>query len=44
MAFDVVDSDERIHADNWQDEPSDDDIERQRSRIEADADLEGMYK
>lgn len=44
MAFDPIDRDERIHADNWQDEPSDDDIERQRSRIEADADLEEMYR
>ena len=44
MAFDVVDRDERIHADNWQDEPTEDDIERQRSRIEADADLEEMYE
>ena len=44
MAFDVVDRDERIHADNWQDEPTEDDIELQRSRIEADADLEEMYK
>ena len=44
MAFDVVDRDERIHADNWQDEPTEDDIERQRSRIEAQADLEEMYR
>ena len=43
MAFDVVDRDERIHAD-WQDEPTEDDIERQRSRIEAEADLEEMYR
>jgi hypothetical protein len=43
MAFDVVDRDERIHAD-WQDEPTEDDIERQRSRIETDADLEEMYR
>lgn len=42
MAFDVVDRDERIHADQ-RDEPTGDDIERQRSRIEADADLEEMY-
>ena len=39
-----IDRDERIHADNWQDEPTEDDIERQRSRIEADADLEAMYE
>ena len=43
MVFDVVDRDERIHAD-WQDEPTDDDIERQRSIIEAQADLDEMYK
>jgi len=43
MAFDVVDRDERIHAD-WQDEPTEEDIERQRSFIEAQADLEEMYK
>lgn len=43
MAFDVVDRDERIHADQ-QDEPTEDDIERQRSIIEAQADLEEMYK
>ena len=43
MAFDVVDRDERIHAD-WHDEPTEDDIERQRSIIEAQADLEEMYK
>lgn len=44
MDFDVVDRDERIHADNWQDEATEDDIERQRSIIEAQADLEEMYK
>ena len=44
MAFDVVDRDERIHADSWQDEPTEDDIELQRSRIEAQADLEEMYR
>lgn len=44
MAFDVVDRDERIYADNWQDEPTEDDIERQRSIIEAQADLEEMYR
>ena len=43
-----IDRDERIHADNWQDEPTQDepteeDIERQRSIIEAQADLEEMY-
>ena len=38
-----IDRDERIHADSWQDEPTEEDIERQRSRIEADADLEEMY-
>lgn len=38
-----VDRDERTHADNWQDEPTEEDIERQRSRIEAQADLEEMY-
>ena len=43
MDFDVVDRDERIHADNWQDEPTEEDIERQRSIIEAQADLEEMY-
>lgn len=44
MAFDVVDRDERIHADSWQDEATEDDIERQRSFIEAQADLEEMYR
>ena len=44
MAFDVVDRDERMHADNLQDEPTEEDIERQRSIIEAQADLEEMYK
>lgn len=44
MAFDVVDRDERIHAGNWQDEPTEDDMERERSRIEAEADLEVMYE
>ena len=43
MAFDVVDRDERINAD-WRKEPTEDDIERQRSFIEAQADLEEMYK
>ena len=38
-----IDRDERIHADQ-QDEPTEDDIERQRSIIEAQADLEEMYK
>ena len=38
-----IDQSERIHADNWQDEPSDDDIERQRSFIESQVDLEEMY-
>ena len=38
-----IDRDERIHAD-WQDEQTEDDIERQRSFIEAQADLEEMYK
>ena len=38
-----IDRDERIHSDQ-QDEPTEDEIERQRSRIEADADLEEMYK
>ena len=44
MAFDVIDRDERIHADNWHDEPTEDDIERQRSIIEAQEDLEEMYR
>ena len=44
MAFDVVDRDERIYADNWQDEPTEEDIERQRSIVEAQADLEEMYR
>ena len=44
MSFDPIDRDERIHADSWQDETTEDDIERQRSIIEAQADLEGMYK
>jgi hypothetical protein len=39
-----IDRDERIHADNWQDEPTEEDIERQRSIIEAQADLDEMYK
>lgn len=39
-----IDRDERIHADSWQDEPAEEDIERQRSIIEAQADLEEMYK
>lgn len=39
-----IDRDERIYADNWQDEPTEEDIERQRSIIEAQADLEEMYK
>ena len=43
MSFDPIDRDERIHADQ-QDEPTDDDIERQRSIIEAQADLDEMYK
>ncbi len=43
MNFDPIDRDERIHAGNWQDEPTEDDIERQRSIIEAQADLEEMY-
>lgn len=43
MSFDPIDRDERIHADNWQDEPTEDDIERERSRIEAQAYLEEMY-
>lgn len=43
MDFDVVDRDERINAD-WQDEPTEDNIERQRSIIEAQADLEEMYR
>ena len=43
MKFDPIDQSERIHADNWQDEPKEDDIERQRSVIEAQADLEEMY-
>ena len=43
MTFDVVDRDERIHAD-WREEPTDDDIERQRSVIEAQEDLEEMYR
>ena len=38
-----IDQSERIHADQ-QDEPTEDDIERQRSFIEAQADLEEMYK
>lgn len=38
-----IDRDERIYADNWQDEPTEEDIERQRSIIEAQADLEEMY-
>lgn len=38
-----IDRDERINSD-WQDEPTEDDIERQRSIIEAQADLEEMYK
>lgn len=42
-AFDPIDFYERIHADNWQDEPTEEDIERQRSIIEAQADLEEMY-
>lgn len=49
MAFSIrpfcpIDRDERIHADNWQDEQTEDDIERQRSVIEAQADLEEMYR
>ena len=48
MAFNTrpfcpIDRDERIHADNWHDESTEDDIERQRSIIEAQADLEEMY-
>lgn len=43
MAFDVVDRDERINAD-WREEPTEDDIERQRSIIESQADLEEMYR
>ena len=43
MSFDPIDQAERIHANNWQDEPTEDDIEQQRSRIEAQADLEEMY-
>ena len=42
-AFDPVDFYERIYADNWQDEPTEEDIERQRSIIEAQADLEELY-
>ena len=38
-----IDRDERIRADNWQDEPTEDDIERWRSIIEAQADLEELY-
>lgn len=41
--FDPIDFYERIHADNWQDEPTEEDIERQRSIIEAQADLEELY-
>ena len=44
MAIDPIDLDERINADNWKDEPTEDDIERQRSIIEGQADLEEMYK
>ena len=44
MAFDPVDQSERIHADNWHDEPTEEDIERQRSIIEVQADLEEMYR
>lgn len=49
MAFNArpfcpIDRDERIYADKWQDEPTEGDIERQRSIIEAQADLEEMYK
>ena len=44
MSFDPIDQSERINADKWQDEPTDDDIERQRSIIESQADLEEMYK
>ena len=44
MAFDPVDRDERIHADNWQDEPTEDDIEAQRSVIESRAELEEIYR
>ena len=43
MSFDPIDQSERINADKWQDEPTEDDIERQRSFIEAQADLEEMY-
>lgn len=48
MAFSIrpfcqVDRDERINADQ-QDEPTEDDIDRQRSITEAQADLEEMYK
>lgn len=38
-----IDRDERINADR-QDEPTEEDIERQLSFIEAQADLEEMYK
>ena len=44
MSFDPIDRDERIHADNWKDEPTEEDIERQRSIIESQADLEEMYR
>ena len=48
MAFSIrqfcpVDRDERINAD-WREEPTEDDIEAQRSIIEAQEDLEEMYK
>lgn len=39
-----IDRDERIYSDSWQDEPTEEDIERQRSIIEAQADLEEMYR
>ena len=39
-----IDQSERIHADSCKDEPTEDDIEHQRSIIEAQADLEEMYR
>lgn len=38
-----IDRDERINAD-WHEEPTDDDIEAQRSVIESRAELEEMYR
>lgn len=43
MRFDPIDRDERIHAD-WHEEPTEEDIEAQRSIIESRAELEEMYR